>query len=74
MHGGGEDLLECLRALYLGTEECAVTGTMVVQAAQAARDADLLAAAHEFQSQAERHAKWFVTRIKTGSPQALVVE
>ena len=58
---------------YLATEECAVTWTMVVQAGQAARDAELLEVSRECQSQAARHAKWFVTRIKTGAPQALVV-
>jgi hypothetical protein len=73
VHGGSDDLLESLRALYLATEECTVTWTMVIQAAQATRDAELLAVARECAAQAERHAKWFVTRIKVGAPQALVV-
>jgi hypothetical protein len=46
---------------------------MVVQAAHAAREADLLEDTRECQSAAERRAKWFVTRIQTGSPHALVV-
>ena len=70
----GEELLPALRALYLAAQECATTWTMAAQAAKAARDQELLTLATEAQSALEMQAKWFLTRIKTGAPQALVVE
>jgi hypothetical protein len=72
--GGSEDLLEDLRALYLRAEEGAITWVMAAQAAKAARDQELLALANECNAESEAQAKWFTTRIKTGAPQALVVE
>ena len=71
--GGSDDLLEELRTLYLRTQEVAITWVMAAQAAKAARDEELLALATECQSETEMQAKWFMTRIKTGAPQALVV-
>jgi hypothetical protein len=47
---------------------------MAAQAAKAARDEALLAFATDCQAKTEIEAKWFTTRIKTGAPQALVVE
>ena len=70
---GSDDLLEELRALYLRSEEVAITWTMAVQAAKALRDEELLMLATECQSEPEAEAKWFTTRIKAGAPQALVV-
>lgn len=70
---GGEELLPQLRTLYLAAQECATTWTMAAQAAKAARDQELLTVAAEAQSETEIQAKWFLTRIKTGAPQALVV-
>jgi hypothetical protein len=70
---GSDDLLEDLRALYLRTQESAITWVMALQAAKAARDQELLALAAEHQSVTEAQAKWFMTRIKTGAPQALAV-
>jgi hypothetical protein len=70
---GSEVALEELRILYLRLQEVAITWTMVVQAAQAARDPELLTVATECQSEAEMQAKWFTTRIKTAAPQMLVV-
>jgi len=66
-------LLEDLRTLYLRLHEAAITWTMVVQAAKAARDTELLAVSTQCQSDTEMQAKWFTTRIKTAAPQALVV-
>ena len=74
VRAGGEDVLEDLRALFLRTEETAMTWTMTVQAAMAARDEELLSLARRCQAEAEMQAKWFTSRIKTGAPQALVVE
>ena len=70
---GSEELLQDLRTLYLRAQECAVTWVMAMQAAKAARDQELLTLATECQSDTEVQAKWFMTRIKTGAPQALVV-
>jgi hypothetical protein len=70
---GSDDLLEDLRTLYLRAQESAITWVMALQAAKAARDQELLALATEHQSEAEAQAKWFMTRIKTGAPQALAV-
>lgn len=69
---GGDDLLEDLRSLYLRTQESSITWVMASQAAKAARDQQLLTLATECQAETETQAKWFTTRIKTGSPQALV--
>lgn len=71
--GGSDDLLEELRTLYLRAQEIAITWVMASQAAKAARDEELLAVATEGQSETEGQARWFVTRLKTGAPQALVV-
>lgn len=71
---GSEELLEDLRALYLRAQENAITWVMASQAAKAARDQELLALATKCQSETEFQGKWFMTRIKTGAPQALVVE
>jgi hypothetical protein len=71
---GSQELLEDLRALYLRMQESAITWVMAAQAAKAARDQELLSLASECQAEADAQAKWFTTRIKTGAPQALVVE
>jgi hypothetical protein len=69
----GKVLLEELRALYLMAQQVAVSWVMAQQAAKAARDADLKEAAGERHTEADIEAKWFLTRIKVGAPQALVV-
>ncbi len=69
----GEELLPHLRTLYLAAQECTTTWTMAAQAAKAARDQELLTVATEAQTETEIQAKWFLTRIKTSAPQALVV-
>jgi hypothetical protein len=70
---GSDDLLEDLRMLYLRSQEAAMTWVMAAQAAKAMRDKELLSLATDCQTETELHGKWFTTRIKTGSPQALVV-
>lgn len=70
---GSGVLLEDLRALSLGVREAAITWTMVVQAAKALRDPELLAVATECHAGAAMQARWFETRIKTAAPQALAV-
>ena len=70
---GSDELLPDLRALYLREQECAITWVMAMQAAKAARDQELLTLATDCHSETEVQAKWFMTRIKTGAPQAVVV-
>jgi hypothetical protein len=70
---GNSDLLEDLRILYLRAQEGATTWVMAAQAAKAVRDEELLTLASECQSETELHAKWLLTRIKTGAPQALTL-
>ena len=53
--------------------ESAATWVMAAQAAKAARDSELQDARQRAATtEAEAQAKWFLTRIKTGAPQALV--
>jgi len=71
---GGLGLLRDLHDLYLMATECEVTWTLVAQAAQGARDADLLTAAAEHcQGEASGQLSWLRTRMKQAAPQALVV-
>jgi hypothetical protein len=65
-------LLRDLRELFLRAEECSITWVMVAQAAQAARDPQLLEIATECHTEAELHVKWFTTKIKLSAPQVLV--
>ena len=69
----GLELLRDLRTLYLAAEEVSITWVMAGQAAQALRDQDLLAIVRECHVETELQVKWLTTRIKVGSPQALVV-
>jgi hypothetical protein len=70
---GGLGLLRDLHDLYLMATECEVTGTLVAQAAQGARDADLLATVERAQKEAAGQLSWLRTRMKQAAPQALVV-
>jgi hypothetical protein len=67
----GLSLLLDLRALYLLAEECAIDWTMLRQAAQAARDPELLDAATACHGDILVQIKWLTTRIKEAAPQAL---
>lgn len=69
----GNVLLEELRALCLLAHEVAVTWAIALQTAKAARDAELQEAAGDCHTEAEMQAKWFLTRIKVGAPQALLI-
>jgi hypothetical protein len=70
----GRALLEELRGLYLVAHGVAVTWAMALQAGRAARDAELVEVASDAHTEADTQARWFLTRIKVGAPQALVVE
>ncbi len=65
-------LLRDLRVLFLSAEEVSITWVMAGQAAQAARDAELLALVRACHTETEIQVKWLTTRIKVASPQALV--
>jgi hypothetical protein len=66
-------LLRDLQDLYLMTAECDVAWTVVAQAAQGARDAELLEVVHACESETAMQMKWARSRIKEAAPQALVV-
>ncbi|MFG2085318.1 MULTISPECIES: hypothetical protein [unclassified Spirillospora] len=65
-------LLRDLRNLYLGAQEAEIAWVILVQAAQAARDRDLLNLASTCRETAETRGKWLRTRIKVTAPQVLV--
>lgn len=65
-------LLRDLRVLFLSAEEVSITWVMAGQAAQAARDAELLEVVRTCHTESEIQVKWLTTRIKVASPQALV--
>jgi hypothetical protein len=65
-------LLRDLRDLYLGAQEAEIAWVILGQAAQAARDADLLQVVSECQESAETRGKWLRTRIKVTAPQVLM--
>jgi hypothetical protein len=69
---GGLLLLRDLRALMLAAEETSITWVMAGQAAQAARDRELLQVVTDCHTETELQVKWFTTRIKVAAPQALV--
>jgi hypothetical protein len=73
MPPAGMLLLRDLRALFLAAEEVSITWVMAGQAAQAARDQELLQLVGKCHIEVELQVKWLTTRIKVASPQALVV-
>jgi hypothetical protein len=64
-------LLRDLRELYLSAQHTEIAWLMLVQAARAVRDPDLIEVARRGQEQAQTRAKWLRTRIKESSPQLL---
>ena len=64
-------LLRDLRNLYLTGQEAEIAWVILVQAAQAVRDRELLQMASFCQEGAEARAKWLRTRIKESAPQVL---
>ena len=65
-------LLKDLRALYLSAQAAEIAWVILVQAAKAARDPELLDTASSCHQEAETRGKWLRTRIKEASPQVLV--
>jgi len=70
---GGLGLLRDLHDLYLMATECDLSWTLIGQAAQGARDADLLDVVRQCQDETTIQLKWLRTKMKEAAPQALVV-
>jgi hypothetical protein len=70
---GGFGLLRDLHDLYLMATECDISWTIVGQAAQGARDHDLLDVVTRCESETAMQAKWLRTRMQQAAPQALIV-
>ena len=70
---GGIGLLRDLQDLYLMATECDICWTMVGQAAQGARDDDLLSVVHTCEGETALQITWLKGRMKQAAPQALVV-
>ena len=64
-------LLRDLRDLYIRAQEAEIAWTILIQAAKAKRDQDLLAVATPCHTETEICARWIRTRIKETSPQVL---
>jgi hypothetical protein len=62
-------LIRDLRHLYLTAQNAEITWVILVQAARAARDAELITVAGLCHEQAEARGKWLRTRIKESAPQ-----
>jgi hypothetical protein len=70
---GGLGLLRDLQDLYLMAAECEIAWTVIGQAAQGARDGELIEIVKACQPQTATQLKWLKTRMKQAAPQALVV-
>lgn len=70
---GGLGLLRDLHDLYLMATECDMAWTLVGQAAQGARDRELLEVVEACEGETAVQLKWLKTRMKQAAPQALVV-
>ena len=73
VRSGPLGLLRDLHDLYLMACECDISWTLVGQAAQGARDAELLQAVHACEGETAIQLKWLRTRMKQAAPQALLV-
>jgi hypothetical protein len=70
---GGLGLLRDLHDLYLMATEVDIAWTVIKQAAQGARDKELVDAVTACEGETEIQIKWLRTRIKEAAPQALLV-
>ncbi|CAN5485996.1 hypothetical protein BH10ACT1_BH10ACT1_03320 [soil metagenome] len=70
---GGLALLRDLHDLYLMASEADLTWTLIGQAAQGARDHELLEVVHHCETDTTTQLAWLKTRSKQAAPQALVV-
>ena len=72
-HRGELGLLRDLHDLYLLATQCSVVWTVIGQAAQGARDQQLLHLVHICEAQTTMQAAWLKTRMKSAATQALIV-
>ena len=70
---GGLGLLRDLHDLYIMASACDIAWTMIGQAAQGARDAELLAVVESCEVQTATQIRWVKTRMKQAAPQALLI-
>ena len=70
---GGLGLLRDLQDLYLMAAECDIAWTLIGQAAQGARDGELLELVGACEGETAIQLQWLKTRMKEAAPQALVV-
>jgi hypothetical protein len=70
---GGVGLLRDLQDLYLLAALLQTTWTVLEQAAQGARDDDLLTLSSDGLAQVKRTMTWLTTHLKAASPQILLV-
>jgi hypothetical protein len=70
---GPVGLLRDLQDLYLLASLVDSSWLLITQAAQGARDDELLAVAQHCQRETERQITWLTTRLKVAAPQALLV-
>lgn len=70
---GGIGLLRDLQDTYLLAVECELCWSMIGQAAQGVRDADMHALAGECEAQTSAQRRWLRTRMAQAAPQALIV-
>jgi hypothetical protein len=67
------DLLADLHDLYRRAAHCDMAWTLAGQAAQGARDRELLEVVQGSEGETAMQLKWLRTRLKQAAPQALVV-
>ena len=70
---GGLGLLRDLQDLYVMAAEVDIVWTLVGQAAQGVRDAELFDVVAACEGETAMQLKWLRTRLKQAAPQALVV-
>jgi hypothetical protein len=70
---GGLGLLRDLHDLYLLACECDISWTLIGQAAQGARDRELLELVQRSEGETSIQLTWLAGRMKEAAPQALVV-
>jgi hypothetical protein len=70
---GGLGLLRDLHDLYLLASYLAMAWMVVGQAAQGARDQELIRAVQACDKELESQQQWLMTRMKAAAPQALLV-
>jgi hypothetical protein len=72
VRSGGLGLLRDLHDLYMMASFCDISWTMVGQAAQSIRDAELLETVNACEGETSTQIKWLKTRMKQAAPQALI--